>query len=458
MTTHFDSIIIGAGQAGPSLAARLTKAGQRIAFAERKLFGGTCVNTGCTPTKAMVASAYAAQMARRGTDYGVHVGEVNVDLAEVKKRKDSILMKSRTGVEKQLRTMENCTVYHEQARFLSPTEVKVGEETLSADRFFINVGGRPSIPKMPGIDEVPFLTSSTILDLDVLPRHLVIVGGSYIGLEFAQMFRRFGSEVTVVEKGPRLVAHEDEDLSAAVREILEAEGITVRLESECITLSKKDDQIAVGVNCKSGEPASVGSHVLLAVGREPNTDDLGLDLAGIETDKRGYILVDDLLRTNVPNIWAMGDCNGRGAFTHTAYNDFEIVAANLLDNDPRRVSDRIPCHAMYIDPPLAQIGLTETEVRKSGRKILIGTRPMTRVNRAVEKGESQGFMKILVDAESKKIVGASILGTGGDEAIHGILDIMYAGAPYTTLRRAMHIHPTVSELIPTMLGDLKPLE
>jgi pyruvate/2-oxoglutarate dehydrogenase complex dihydrolipoamide dehydrogenase (E3) component len=349
-------------------------------------------------------------------------------------------------------------VYHEQARFVSSTEVQIGKDVLSADRIFINVGGRPVIPKMPGVDEVPYLTSSTILDLDVLPQHLLIVGGSYIGLEFAQMFRRFGSEVTIVEKGPRLVAHEDEDLAAAVKEILEDEGITVRLDSECITLSKKGNQVVVGTNCKSGEPASVGSHVLLAVGREPNTNDLGLDLAGVKTDEKGYIVVDDQLRTSVPNIWAMGDCNGKGAFTHTAYNDFEIVAANLLDNDPRRVSDRIPCHAMYIDPPLAQIGMTEAEVRKSGRKALIGTRPMTRVNRAIEKGESKGFMKVLVDAESKKILGAAILGTGGDEAIHGILDIMYAAAPYTTLQRAVHIHPTVSELIPTMLGDLKPLE
>jgi pyruvate/2-oxoglutarate dehydrogenase complex dihydrolipoamide dehydrogenase (E3) component len=459
MNNHYDSIIIGAGQAGPSLAARLTKAGQKIAFAERKLFGGTCVNTGCTPTKAMVASAYAAHMSRRGAEYGVHTSDVKVELAEVIKRKNSILMKSRNGVEKQLREMENCTVFHDAARFISSTEIKVGDEILTADRFYINVGGRPIIPKkMSGINEVPYLTSSTILDLETLPEHLIVVGGSYIGLEFAQMFRRFGSEVTVVEKGPRLVAHEDEDLSAAVKVILEAEGITVRLDAECITLNQRGAQVIVGVSCTSGEPAAVGSHVLLAVGREPNTDDLGLKEAGVKVDEKGFVIVDDQLRSSVPTIWAMGDCNGKGAFTHTAYNDFEIVAANLLDNDPRRVSDRIPCHAMYIDPPLAQIGMTEAEVRKSGKKALIGTRPMTRVNRAIEKGESQGFMKVLVDAESNKILGAAILGTGGDEAIHCILDVMYAGAPYTTIQRAVHIHPTVSELIPTLLADLKPLE
>jgi pyruvate/2-oxoglutarate dehydrogenase complex dihydrolipoamide dehydrogenase (E3) component len=362
-------------------------------------------------------------------------------------------------VEKQLREMENCTVYHEAARFVSSSAVQVGNEVLTADRFYINVGGRPVVPKkMPGIDDVPYLTSSTILDLEALPEHLVVVGGSYIGLEFAQMFRRFGSEVTVVEKGPRLLAHEDEDVSAAVKEILEAEGITVRLDAECISMGKRGEQIVVGVSCSSGEPAAAGSHVLLAVGREPNTDDLGLDAAGVKVDEKGYVIVDDELRTSAANIWAMGDCNGKGAFTHTAYNDFEIVAANLLDDDARRVSDRIPCHAMYIDPPLAQIGMTEAEVRKSGKKALMGMRPMTRVNRAVEKGESQGFMKVLVDAESKKILGAAILGTGGDEAIHCILDVMYANAPYTTIQRAVHIHPTVSELIPTLLGDLKPLQ
>ena len=463
MSTHFDSIIVGAGQAGPTLAGRLTESGQRIAFVERKLFGGTCVNTGCIPTKTLVASAYAAHMARRAADFGVQIdGQITVDMKAVKARKESILAKSRDGIESWLRGMKNCTVFHEHARFLSSHELRVGSETLSADRIFLNVGARATVPDMPGITEIPYLTNTGILDLDELPPHLIIIGGSYIGLEFAQMYRRFGSQVTVVEKGPRLVSHEDEDVSSTIQEILEAEGIHMRLNAECIAFEKAEGNpqgnIAVHVTCDVGEPKLHGANVLLAVGRTPNTGDLDLDKAGIATDAHGYIQVDDQLRTNVPGIWALGDCNGKGGFTHTSYNDFEIVAANLLDNDPRRVSDRIRCHALYIDPPFAQVGMTETEVRKSGKLALIGTRPMTKVGRAVEKGESQGFMKILVDQESKKILGATILGTGGDEAIHCILDIMYSGRPYTTLQRAMHIHPTVSELIPTVLGDLKPLE
>jgi len=458
MPTHFDAIIIGAGQAGPSLAGRLTQAGRKVAFIERKLFGGTCVNNGCTPTKAMVASAYVAHKARTAKTYGVNVeGAVSVDMKAVKARKDEILLKSRNSVEGWLRNMENCTVYDGHARFESANTVRVGDELLSADQFFINTGGRAAVPDMPGIDKVPFLTNVSLLELETLPRHLVIVGGSYIGLEFGQIFRRFGSEVTIVEKATRLIHREDEDVSANIKEIFEKEGIKIRLNAECINLAMHGEDIAVGVNCDEDGSASIGSHVLLAVGRVPNTDDLGLDKAGVERDKHGFILVDDQLRTNVPGIWAIGDCNGKGAFTHTSYNDFEIVAANLLDNDPRRVSDRIPVYGLFIDPPLGRIGMTEAAVRESGKRALIGTRPMTKVGRAVEKGESDGFMKVLVDAETRQILGASILGTGGDEAVHCLLDVMYAHAPYTTIQRAVHIHPTVSELIPTVLGDLKPM-
>ena len=459
MSDHFDAIIIGAGQAGPSLAGRLTSAGQRVAMIERKLFGGTCVNTGCIPTKAMVASAYAAHMAHRASDFGVKIeGSITIDFKAVQARKEAISAKSRNGVEQWLRGMKNCTVFHEQARFLSSREIEAGGETLTADRIFLNVGGRAIVPDMPGIGDIPYLTNSSMMTLEELPRHLVVIGGSYVGLEFAQMFRRFGSEVTVVEKGPRLVAHEDVDVSDAIKGILEEEDIHLRLDSECIAFEKSSEGACVHVSCEAGAPQVHGSHVLLAVGRKPNTEDLGLDAAGVKTDERGFIVVDDQLRTSVPHIWAMGDCNGQGAFTHTSYNDFEIVAANLLDGDPRRVSDRIPAHGLYIDPPLGRCGMSEADVRKSGRPALIGTRPMTKVGRAVEKGESQGFMKVLVDAGSKRILGAAILGTGGDEAIHCILDVMYSGQPYTMLQRAMHIHPTVSELIPTVLGDLKPLE
>ncbi len=458
MTAQYDAIIIGTGQAGPSLAARLANAGRKVAIVERKLFGGTCVNTGCIPTKCMVASAYAAHLARRGADFGVSIGgAVSVDMKTVKARKDAISAKSSTGVESWLRNLENCTVYNGHARFESPDSIGIGDLRLQAPQIFINVGGRAAIPKMPGLDEVPYLTNSSMMAVDFLPRHLIIIGGSYIGLEFAQMFRRFGSEVTIVEMKPRLIGREDEDVSAAIKEILEAEGIGVRLNAECIALSKRGDDVVARVECDSGDPDVVGSHLLMAVGRRPNTDDLGLDKAGVLMDEHGNIAVDDQLRTSVSGIWALGDCNGKGGFTHTSYNDFEIVAANLLDNDPRRLSDRILAYALYIDPPLGRVGMSEAEVRESGARALVATRPMTKVGRAVEKGETQGFMKIFADADSKRILGAAILGTGGDEAIHSILDVMYAKAPYTVIQRAVHIHPTVSELIPTMLGDLKPL-
>ncbi len=454
----FDAIIIGAGQAGPSLARRLTEAGQTVAFVERKLFGGTCVNTGCTPTKAMIASAYAAQVARRAEEYGVSIDtEIEIDMKAVHARREAIVSKSRSGVEKSLRDNPKITVFTGTASFESPTVVRVSDELLDAKQIFLNVGCRADVPRLPGILDVPFLTNSSLLALETLPEHLVIVGGSYIGIEFGQMYRRFGSRVTIVEKGPRLIAREDEDVSACVQNILEAEGIQIRTSAECINLTSYADGVTVGTNCTSGEAEIRASHVLLAVGRTPNTHDLGLDRAGVATGEKGYIQIDDQLRTNVPGIYALGDCNGHGGFTHTAYNDFEIVAANLLDSDPRRVSDRISCYAMYLDPPLARIGLTEEQVRRSGKAALMATRPMTRVNRAVEKGESLGFMKVLVDAESKLILGASLLGVGCDEAIHCLLDVMYARAPYTTISRAVHIHPTVSELIPTLLQSLNPL-
>lgn len=457
MAKSYDAIIIGTGQAGPSLAGRLTAAGMKVAIVERKLFGGTCVNTGCIPTKAMVASAYAAHLARRVSDYGVTAGDVSVDMKRVKARKDQISQKSRSGTETWLRNMENCTVFTGHARFESPLEISVGPERLTAERIFINVGGRATVPQFPGVENVRYLTNSSMMDLDKVPEHLVIVGGSYIGLEFGQMFRRFGSKVTIIEKGERLISREDEDVSVAIREILEGEGINVRLNSKCISFSPNGGGVAVQVDCDQADSEILGTHVLLAVGRQPNTDDLDLHKAGVNTDGRGYIVVDDQLRTSAPGIWALGDCNGKGAFTHTSYNDYEIVAANLLDNDPRRVSDRIVAYSLYIDPPLGRAGLTEAEARKTGKKALVGKRPMTKVGRAVEKGETQGFMKIVVEAESKTILGAAILGVGGDEVIHSILDVMYAKAPYSTIQRAVHIHPTVSELVPTMIGELQPL-
>jgi pyruvate/2-oxoglutarate dehydrogenase complex dihydrolipoamide dehydrogenase (E3) component len=453
----FDAIVVGAGQAGPALAGRMTAAGMTVALIERHLVGGTCVNTGCMPTKALVASAYAAHMARRAGDFGVTVGgPVGIDMKAVHERAHKVTLDARGRNENWLASMEGLTFIRGHARFENASTIRVGERLLGAPRIFLNVGGRAVVPDMPGVGSVPHLDNSTILDMDFVPEHLVIVGGSYIGLEFAQIFRRFGAQVTVVEKGPRLVSREDEDVSDAIRGILEAEGITVRTGAECISFAPRGDKIAVGVDCTSGDPEAIGSHVLLAVGRRPNTDDLGLDKAGVETDARGYIIVDDGLSSNVPGIWAIGDCNGRGAFTHTSWNDYEIVAANLLDGADRKVSDRIAGYALYIDPPLGRVGMSETEARKSGRALLVSKRPMTRVGRAVEKGETLGFMKLIADAQSQKILGAAILGTGGDEAIHGILDMMHAAQPYPVLQWAVPIHPTVSELIPTLIGDLKP--
>ena len=454
-----DAIIIGTGQSGPSLARRLVAAGQKVAVIERKFFGGTCVNTGCTPTKTLVASAYAAYLARRAGDYGVTIGgPVGVDMKAVKARKDAVAGASRRGVERSLKTLEGCTVYEGHARFVGTKKVAVDGVVLDADRIFINVGGRALAPSIPGLDQVPYLTNSSMMDVDFLPQHLIVLGGSYIGLEFAQVYRRFGSEVTVIELAPRLIAREDEDVSSAVAEFLKEEGVDVRVDSKVVGVEKRGNRIAVKVESTGKISQVVGTHVFVAIGRRPNTDDLGLDKAGIATDARGYIQVDDQLRTNVPGIWAIGDCNGRGAFTHTSYNDFEIVAANILDNDRRRVTDRITAYALYTDPPLGRVGMTEAEVRKTGKPALISTMPMEDVSRAFEKGETKGFMKILVDRESKQILGASFLGLAGDEVVHCILALMYAKAPYTVMQRATHIHPTVSELIPTMMGELKPLQ
>jgi pyruvate/2-oxoglutarate dehydrogenase complex dihydrolipoamide dehydrogenase (E3) component len=458
MVKH-DAIIIGTGQAGPPLAGRLAGAGMDVAIIERKFFGGTCVNTGCIPTKTLVASAYAAHLARRAADFGVTIsGPIAVDMRAVKARKDAVSGKSKAGLEAYLKSLKGCTVYEDQARFVSPREVAVGDKLLSADKIFINVGGRALVPKIEGLDHVHYLTNSSMLDVDFLPRHLIIVGGSYVGLEFAQIYRRFGSEVTVVELASRLIGREDEDVSEAVTAILKREGIRVRTGAECLSVARNGEEILVQLGCSEGPDKITGSHLLLAVGRRPNTDDLALDKAGVAVNAKGYIEVDDFLQTNVPDIWALGDCNGRGAFTHTSYNDFEIVAANLLGNEQRHVTDRITAYNLYTDPPLGRAGMTEAEVRASGLPALIARMPMERVGRAVEKGETQGFMKILVDKDMKLILGASLLGTGCDEVIHTILDLMYAKAPYTVMQKAMHIHPTVAELLPTLLGDLKPLQ
>ena len=458
MTTQFDAIVIGTGQSGPSLAQRLTAEGRKTAIIERKLFGGTCVNVGCVPTKALVASARAAHMARRGAEFGVRLpGPVAMDMERVKARKDEIVARSNQGLTDWLENMERLAVYRGHARFIDANTVEVNGEQLQAKWIFINTGGRAAVPDLEGLGEVDYLTNSSMMEIDFLPEHLIIVGGSYIGLEFAQMYRRFGARVTVVERGDRLIGRDDEDVSAAVKHILEDEGVEFLLDAECISVHKRGDGVVVGADCDTGDREVAGSHVLLAVGRRPNSDDLGIEQAGVERDARGYIKVDDQLRTNVPGIWALGDVNGQGAFTHTSYNDYEIIVANLFDNDPRRVRDRILCYGLFIDPPLGRVGMTEAQVRASGRDALVGRMPMTRVGRARERGETQGFMKVLVDAQTERLLGAAILGIRGDDVVHSLIDLMYADAPYTVIQRAVHIHPTLSELVPTLLGDLKPL-
>jgi pyruvate/2-oxoglutarate dehydrogenase complex dihydrolipoamide dehydrogenase (E3) component len=455
---RYDAIIIGTGQAGPSLAERLAKAGMRVALIERGRFGGTCVNTGCTPTKTLIASARVARLSQRAAEYGLRTeGGVQMDMARVKARKDAVVDHATKSVESWMRSLPNTTVYAGHARFVDASTIAVGSQTLTAEKVFIDVGGRPYVPRLPGLQQVSYLTSDGMMDIDFLPEHLLIVGGSYVGLEFGQMYRRFGSQVTIVEMGPRLIAREDPDVSGAIMDIFAAEDIEVRLDAKCIALERTSKGAMLSLDCVSGARQVHGTHVLLAVGRVPNTDDLGLHEAGIETDSRGYITVDETLQTNVRNVYALGDCNGRGAFTHTAYNDFEIVADNLLNGTHRKVSDRIPIYGLFTDPPLGRVGMSEAQAKSAGSRVLMGKMAMTRVARAREKGETQGFMKVLVDAESQQILGAAILGVGGDEAVHSLVDAMYGHLSYMVVRQGVRIHPTVSELIPTLLSEIAPL-
>jgi pyruvate/2-oxoglutarate dehydrogenase complex dihydrolipoamide dehydrogenase (E3) component len=457
LSEKFDAIVIGAGQAGPALCARLDKEGLKTALIERNILGGTCVNTGCIPTKTMIASARAAHLARRGGEFGFPQRTVRVDMARVKSRKDGVVHDSINSLKKWIGGMKNVSLIKGHARFIGPRRVKVNGRTLEADRVFLNVGARAALPDLPGAKDVPFFNNSSIMAVDFTPRHLVIVGGSYIGLEFAQMYRRFGSEVTVVERAPKMLPREDDDVSAEILAILKREGIHLRTDAECMALSREGRNIAIRLECKRGRKVAEGSHVLLAVGRTPNTADLGLDAAGVKVNERGYIDVDDACRTSAEGVWALGECNGKGAFTHTSYNDYEIVAANLFDGEPRKISDRIMTYSLFIDPPLGRAGMTEAQARKSGKRVLVGRMPLSHVGRAREAGETQGFMKVLIDADSKELLGAAILGMNGDEVVHSLLDMMYAKRPYTTITHAVHIHPTVSELVPTMLGNLKPL-
>ena len=457
MQKNFDVIVLGAGQAGPPLAARFAERGMAVALVEREHLGGTCVNDGCIPTKTLVASARVAHVARHAGKYGVQAGDVSVDMRAVKARKDEVVNLSVASLTDWLGGIKTLTNIRGEARFTGPNTVRVGDGELSAPKIFINVGGRPSVPDWPGISGVPYLTNTSMMAVDFLPTHLVILGGSYIGLEFAQMYRRFGSRVTVIEAGPRLIGREDADVSGAVRAMLEGEGITVYVDADNLAITHEADQVRVAFGAGGAAQSVTGSHLLLAVGRRPNTDGLGLEAAGIATDARGFIVVDDELRTGVPGVWALGDVNGRGAFTHTSYNDFEVVAANLLDGGARRVSDRISAYALYTDPPLGRIGMSEAEVRASGRAALVARLPMARVGRARERGETTGFMKVLVDAQSERILGAALFGIEADEVVQLLLLAMAADLPYTRITRTMFIHPTVTELLPSLFAALKPL-
>ncbi len=459
MSKQFDAIIIGTGQAGPPLAVRLANNGMQVAIIERQKFGGTCVNYGCIPTKALVANAHVIHTCRTAGDFGVvYNGRIDVDMNKVKSRKDQIVHDATTGVEQWLKNTDNCHVIEGHAKFKSNHSIEVNGKMLTANKIFINVGARASTPSIPGIDKIDYLTNSSILTLNTLPEHLIIIGGSYIGLEFAQIYRRFGAKVTVIEKADRLIPREDEDVSKCVYEILTAEGIDIELNNECIAFEKQDEDIVVKLTCPDrNHKQIVGSHLLMAVGRVPNTDDLGLDHTDISVNDKGFINVNDTLATDVEGVWALGECNGHGPFTHTAYNDYEIVADNLLSGQSRTLNDRILTYGLFIDPPLGRAGMTEAQVKQSGRQAYVATRLMKNVKRAKIKGETQGFMKAIIDAKTNEILGAVVLGVGGDEIIHLFLDVMYAKAPYTTIKNAVHIHPTVSELIPTMLSDLEQL-
>jgi pyruvate/2-oxoglutarate dehydrogenase complex dihydrolipoamide dehydrogenase (E3) component len=472
---RFDAIVIGAGQAGPFLAARLAEAGQRVALIEREHLGGTCLNDGCMPTKTLVASARAAHVARHAAQWGVRTeGAVRVDMKAVKARKDAVIGQSVANLSRWLDGLPTLSLVTGHGRFVAPKVVEVNGERLTAPQVFINVGGRPVLPRWPGIDSVPVLTNTTVLELDELPEHLVVAGGSYIGLEFAQIYRRFGARVTVLEVADRLIAREDPEISRTVQEILEADGVQFHLGVQDVRVRAGAAGSAAAVELEfhtaAGAQRVAGTHLLAAVGRRPNTDDLGLEHTGLATDARGFIAVDDELRTTVEGIWALGDVNGRGAFTHTSYHDHEIVAAKLLHDAARSASagpggvssvvgsirERIPAYALFVDPPLARIGASEVELRAAGRPFLRGTLPMARVGRARERGETTGFMKVLVDPASERFLGAALLGIEADEVIHELLLAMHAGLTVRDVQRMVHIHPTVSELLPTLVGTLSP--
>jgi len=451
-TIKTDLLVIGAGSGGLSVAAGAVQMGADVTLLEGHKMGGDCLNYGCVPSKALLAAGHAAHAMTMGAAMGVTPVAPQVDYAAAKDHVKSVI-DTIAPVDSQERFEGlGVRVIREFGRFTGPRTVQAGDTQITARRVIIATGSSPFVPPIPGLDQVPYQTNETLFDLRDKPDHLLIIGGGPIGMEMAQAHIRLGCKVTVIE-GMKALGKDDPELAAIALDALRDEGVEIVEGALAQQISGSEGDITVETSAGTFH----GSHLLMAVGRKPNTDDLGLESAGVETDARGYIVVDDQLRTSVPHVWATGDVNGRGAFTHTSYNDYEIVAANLFDDDPRRVSDRIMAYGLYVDPPLGRVGMTENDARASGRKVLVGKMMMSRVGRARERSETQGFMKVLVDADSEEFLGAAMLGIGGDEIVHSILDIMYAGARYTTIQRAMPIHPTVSELIPTMLGDLRPL-
>lgn len=455
---RFDAIVIGSGQAGNPLSHRLADHGWKVALIEKEHLGGTCINTGCTPTKTMVACAQVAHYARQAARWGVRAGEVSVDLSRIVALKDRIVQQFRSGQQRQVDRRPNLHLYRGQARFLGPRRLQVGDDVLEGERIFINTGTRPNIPRIEGLEGVNYLTNASLMELTELPEHLLVLGGGYIGLEFGQMFRRFGSRVTVVHHGDRILPREDADVTAELQKALETEGIRFLLQADTTAAQKKDGQVLLTLKTPQGTETLAGSHLLVATGRAPNTDALGLEAAGVETAKGGFIKVNSRLETNVPGVWALGDVKGGPAFTHISYNDFQIVYANLLEGKNLTTENRYVPYCVFTDPQLGRVGLSEREARAAGRKLKIGKIPMTYVARAIERDETAGLMKLVVDAQTDRILGATILATEGGELIQTLGVVMLAGAPYTLLKGAVYIHPTLAEGFFSLMEDVKPVD
>jgi pyruvate/2-oxoglutarate dehydrogenase complex dihydrolipoamide dehydrogenase (E3) component len=455
---HYDAIVIGSGQGGVPLAARFAELGWQVALIERGNLGGTCINTGCTPTKTMVHRAQVAHYARNAARWGVRAENVAADLREIVAQKNKVVASFRGGSQKRIDKHPNLHLLRGHARFAEPHKVQVGENLLESEKIFINTGGRPTIPDITGLDPSRVLTNESIMDLTDAPEHLIILGGGYIGLEFGQVFRRFGSRVTILHTQKQILSREDSDIATELQKILEGEGVDFRLDVRSTRVDHSKDCVNVSISGANGTGQISGTHLLAAVGRRPNTDDLGLDKAGVETDKAGYIRVNSRLETNVPGIWALGDVKGPPAFTHISYNDFQIIDANLTQGKNLSIEHRIVPYCVFTDPQLGGVGMTEKEARAAGRKLKIGKIPMSWVARAIERDETAGLIKIIVDAANDRILGATILASEGGELVHILYTLMLGNLPYTLLKGAVYIHPTLAEGFFALMDSVKPVD